>query len=90
MPRVNLGKSIKKDPPIDWIKAAVLERMDAKEMTMKDLAAASGIGYANMRVLMDRSPALWKPDYLNRVCAVLGIETVLHVVGAPQIGGPPA
>lgn len=88
MPRVNLGKSVQPSaPPIDWLKAAILERMDAKNMNKRDLSDAAGIGYDNMLVLLRKPPEEWKRSQRESVCRVLGIETVLTVVGAPQIGG---
>ena len=89
MPRTKLGDkySRPKEPEIDWLKAAMLERMDAKRLTMKELSEASGICYATMRVLMRKSPRDWNTQQRDRVCAVLGIQTVRQVVGAPQTGG---
>ena len=86
MPRTrfdNLNKP--KDPPIDWVKAAMLERMDAKHMQLKELSAATGICYETLRWLMRRSPMDWKREQREGVCRALGIETVLTVVGQPNI-----
>ena len=86
MPRVNLGKSARPQaPPIDWLKAAILERMDALDMNKRELAYAAGIGYDNMLVLLRKSPGDWKRTQRESVCRVLGIETVLTVVGAPEM-----
>ena len=51
------------------------------------LTQMDGICYATMRVLMRKSPRDWNTQQRDRVCAVLGIQTVLQVVGAPQTGG---
>lgn len=85
MPRTRFDALARKDPPIDWVKAAVLERMDAKKMTLKDLSAAVGISYPNMLVLMRKSPSDWKRQQRESVCRALGIETVLAVVGQPNL-----
>lgn len=85
MPRTRFDNLRPKDPPIDWIKAAMLERLDAKHMTLKELSAVTGLGYENLRVLMRKSPMDWKREQREGVCRALGIETVLTVVGQPNI-----
>lgn len=86
MPRTRFDKLCEpKEPPIDWLKAAILERMDTKHMTKQALADAAGIGRDNMLVLMRKSPMDWKREQRESVCRALGIETMLTVVGQPHI-----
>ena len=60
-------------PPIDWMMAAILERMRVLHLTNKDLAAAANIHYDTMRRWMLRSPAEWPRDIRDSVCKRLGI-----------------
>lgn len=84
MPRTRLDRYAKpEEPPIDWLKAAVLERLDAKGYTLKRLSAETGIGYENMRALMRRPPMAWKPEHRDNVCRVLGIKVRAIVDGQP-------
>lgn len=77
MPRVNLAQ-----PPINWLRAAILERMSALDKTQKDLADYAGVSYDSMRQLMTRDPWSW-PDKVRRpVCKALGIK--YGVFGAPE------
>lgn len=87
MPRTRFDNIAKRaqEPPIDWLKAAILERIDQRNITKAELAQQAGIGYANFLVLMRKSPMDWRREQRESVCRVLGIETVLTVVGQPKV-----
>lgn len=86
MPRTKLGDKYSKPKaaPIDWLKAAILERMDALGYTLKRLAEESGIEYESLRWLMRKPPMDWKRPQRDAVCKVLGIELLVTVAGQPQ------
>lgn len=87
MPRTKLGDmySKPKEPPIDWLKAAILERMDCKGYNLKKLSAACGIEYEALRWIMRKPPMDWKRPQREAVCKALGIEIMVTVLGQPQI-----
>jgi len=62
-----------KAPPIDWLKAAILERQNVLCYNLKDLAAVGGITYDYMRRLIHTSPWLWPKKVRENVCNLLGI-----------------
>jgi lambda repressor-like predicted transcriptional regulator len=64
---------VKKDPPIDWLKAAILERMSALGFTREDVSTLAGISAGTFRVMMAKPPAEW--EHRQR-CAVL---SALHL-----------
>ena len=63
----------KKDPPIDWLKAAILERMAVNGYTREDVCSLSGISAGTFRAMMTRPPAEWEH---SQRCAVL---SALHL-----------
>lgn len=63
----------KKDPPIDWLKAAILERMYALGFTREDVCTLSGISAGTFRAMMAKPPVEW--EHRQR-CAVL---SALHL-----------
>lgn len=89
MPKVNYLKNFPryKDgeyPPIDWLWAAVLERMRVMQYNLSDLAAFAGVHYDTMRDHIRVSPWNWNEEERNRVCAALGIKPIRTVEGAPK------
>ena len=89
MPRTRLSDkySAPKEPPIDWLKAAILERISAKGYTLKTLAAAAGVSYEYMRKLMTMPPMEWPYHYRDEVCKALGIRYSIQIEVQPELPG---
>lgn len=49
---------------IDWLKAAILERMEAQGFSRDDVCKLSGVGDKTFRTMMKTDAATW--DYDNR------------------------
>lgn len=64
----------KKDPPIDWLKAAILERMAVNGYTREDVCSLSGISTGTFRAMMTRPPAEWEHRQRHAVLAALRIR----------------
>ena len=60
-------------PPIDWLMAAILERMRVLKLNQMDLAVAAHVRHDTMRKYMMRSPTTWPQDVRDNVCNLLGI-----------------
>ena len=60
-------------PPIDWLMAAILERMRVLKLNQKDLAETAQVSHDTMRKYMMRSPLKWPDDVRDNVCDLLGI-----------------
>jgi hypothetical protein len=74
MPKTKLGEKYShKDPPIDWLWAAVLERKAAKNLDLKQLANMGGISYDTMRHYIRESPWNWPVKVRTGVCNGLGL-----------------
>lgn len=85
MPRVKLARYAEKEaPPIDWLWAAVLERMKVLHYDLSDLAAFGGVHYETMRDHIRRSPWTWAESEREGVCKALGIKPIRTVEGAPR------
>lgn len=75
MPRVKLGSDLSpKDPPIDWLWAAILERMKVKKVSLEALSVAAGISYGSMRMYAMHSPWEWPRAVRESACKRLGIS----------------
>lgn len=84
MPRTKLDETFNpKAPPIDWTRAAVLERQAVMGFTTKQLAEIGGISYDRMRHLIRLSPWDWPSEVRSKVCRTLGVKLVRSVEGAP-------
>ena len=84
MPKVKLSRYADADiPPIDWLWAAVLERMRVYHYDLSDLAGIGGVHYDTMRDYIRNSPWTWPKEVRNRVCEALGIKPIQTVEGAP-------
>ena len=82
MPRTKLGDAFaQKPPPIDWLWAAVLERMKVKKVNLKDLAKVAGCSYESMRRYINITPWNWPYTIRNSVCKELGLEIALTPSG---------
>ena len=85
MPRTKLAeKFTPKAPPIDVLRAAVLERQAVLGYTLKDLAEICEISYSYMRTLSRGSPWDWPAPVREKVCRALGIKTYRGVEGMPR------
>ena len=85
MPRVNLGKSLMRDaPPIDWMRAAILERIAVSGLTLKTVANAADINYETFRRYIRVSPWEWPIAVRERVCDILGLVPIQTVQTAPS------
>lgn len=85
MPRTKLqDKYAPKAPPIDWLRAAMLERQDVMGYNLKQLAEVGGISYSYMRTLSRKSPWDWPKPVLEKVCRELGLKPIYGVEGMPR------
>lgn len=75
MPRVKLQEKFCEEP-IDWLKALMLYKINVKKgYSMKELAADTGIEYANLRRLMAMVDTMdWNREQRKSVCRVLHIS----------------
>ena len=64
----------RKDPPIDWLKAAILERMYALRLTREDVCTLSGISAGTFRGMMNRPPAEWEHRQRSAVLSALHLR----------------
>lgn len=53
-----------KEPPIDWLKAAILERMAVFGFTREDVCTLAKISATTFRAMMNEPPTTW--DYKQR------------------------
>lgn len=53
-----------KEPSIDWMKAAILERMEAFGFSREDVCTLANISAPTFRAMMARPAAEW--DFANR------------------------
>ena len=86
MPRTKLTAKYcePKHPPIDWTRAAILERQAVLGYDLKRLAAVGGISYDYMRRLIRISPWEWPAGVRDRICDELGVKLVVSVEGLPE------
>lgn len=85
MPKVKLSRLSEQEyPPIDWLWAAVLERMKVMKLDLSDLAGIAGIHYELMRQRIRVSPWSWPDKERESVCKALGIKAIRTVEGAPR------
>ena len=85
MPKVKLARCAEREaPPIDWLWAAVLERMKVLRYDLSDLAAFGGVHYDTMRDHIRKSPWEWSESEREGVCKALGIKPIRTVEGAPR------
>ena len=81
MPKVKTS-----EPPIDWLRAAVLERKAVKSLDLKTMAKIACVSYERMRHLILKSPWDWPRDIRESICANLGIDISVTPDGV-RIGG---
>lgn len=79
MPRTKLDKP--KYPPINQLRAAILERKFVSRMSWADLAAGTGITETTMRHLAaSKPPEEWPVDVRAAVCRKLGISIKVAIL----------
>ena len=83
MPRTKLSKRFNPTPPIDWLRAAVLERQAVLGYDLKKLSTIGGVSYDSMRHYIRVSPWDWPAPLREIVCKELGITPVRGVAGMP-------
>ena len=86
VPKSKLADSARKvsDPPIDWLRAAILERSAVLHYDLKTLAKVAHVDYGTFRKYIRKSPWEWPDDVRDRVCKELGIMPVRTVKGGPE------
>lgn len=65
-----------KQPPIDWLKAVILERMAVSDFTLADVALLAGIGVNRFGQIMKKPVPFWDADDRRRVLKALGIKVI--------------
>lgn len=84
MPKTKLTeKYCKKGPPIDWLRAAILERQAVLGYDLKRISVVGGVSYDRMRHLNRVSPWEWPSEVREKVCKELGVKPVRGVEGMP-------
>ena len=63
-----------KYPPIDLLKAVIMERQSTLHISHKDLAEVSDMTYSSFRKMFCRHTDDWNPEVRRRVCRALGIN----------------
>lgn len=79
MPRTKQDRK----PPVDLLKAVILERKLVYGLTYEDLAESAKINATYLRKLMSKTNTdEWSPDVRRAVCRALGIniQTTLSLV----------
>ena len=71
----------KKAPQVDWLWAAILERMRVNGYDLKRMAVVAGVGYEYMRKLINRPTTEWPHGALSNICKEFGIRLL------PSVGG---
>ena len=64
----------KKDPPIDWLKAAILERMSAFGFTREDVSTLARISAGTFRAMMAKHPVEWEHRQRSAVLSALHLR----------------
>lgn len=74
-----------KYPPIDWLKAAILERKSVMKLGWEDIADYAGVTCDVIRALASKKHTEdWPANIRKRVCSKLGIEAKLVITGAHE------
>lgn len=78
MPRTKFDRP--KYPPIDAVRAAVLERKMSLGLTWDEIAEGSDVSGTYLRKLVHRPSDEWNPKTRNAVCKQLGINIKTEIV----------
>lgn len=69
-------------PPINDLRAAILERKFVANLTWDELGAAAGVKGTTMRKLArEKPPQEWTPKVRNAVCRLLDIKINITIMG---------
>ena len=69
-------------PPINELRAAILERKFVANLTWDELGAAAGVKGTTMRKLArEKPPQEWTPKVRNAVCRLLDIKINITIMG---------
>ena len=81
MPKTRLDRYAKpKAPPLDMAWATVLVRQKQLDLTLQDIASASGLSYEYTRKLFaSGSPVGWPVETRDKVLAALGLKATLVI-----------
>ena len=80
MPRTKFDRP--KYPPINKLRAAILERKHVSGLTWDDLADVAGVsGVTLRRLLREKDPWDWPKDVRTSICRKLEIKTTLLIDG---------
>ena len=80
MPRTRFDKP--RYPPINNLRAAILERKFVAGLSWADLGAPAGISATAMRKLATtKPPEEWPPKVKSGVCRLLDIKVTVSVTG---------
>lgn len=61
-------------PPIDWLKAAILERMEAEGFSRDDLCKLAGVSAPTFRGMMKQNAATWDSGPRRAILKALRIR----------------
>lgn len=64
----------KQEPPIDWLKAAILERMEVQGFTRAEVCELSGVSGTTFRTMMKADAATWDFDNRRAILKALHIK----------------
>lgn len=74
-----------KYPPIDWLKAAILERKAVMKLGWEDIAESAGVTCQVIRHLAAKKHTEdWPANIRKKVCSQLGIEAKLVITGVHE------
>ena len=83
MPKVNLARyAQKKEPPIDWLLAAILERKVVHGYDWKKMSEIGGCSYEYMRHLARTPTRDWPYNVLMNICKEFNISLKVSVDGS--------
>lgn len=69
-------------PPINELRAAILERKFVANLTWDELGAAAGVKGTTMRKLArEKPPQEWTPKVRNAICRLLDIKINITIMG---------
>lgn len=87
-----MGKAVKperpKYPPVDKLKAVVLERKLAMHLSSKDLADVANVSAVYIRKMLSGQHSNdWNPDVRNAICKYLGLNVKVVVEDLFDLSG---
>jgi len=86
MPHTKLSEP--KYPPIDKLRACILERKMTMKLTWKDIAEVAKMDETYLRKMVPTKPSSdWNPEIRNAICKYLGIRVHVEVQDLFDLGG---